>query len=132
VRRNRETPPAVALGLVIGLTIRAANNNPAALAAAVRSEIRASDAGLPIFSIRTMEDLRRERFWQFRVFAYMCSSRAPRSMPPPSDFVLEDGEIEFAQASRVANDLEPRDLVGREGERHYPDQRAPRREDQSD
>ena len=55
----------------IGLTIRAANNNPAALAAAVRSEIRASDAGLPIFNVRTMEDLWREGFWQFRVFAYM-------------------------------------------------------------
>jgi putative ABC transport system permease protein len=55
----------------IGLTIRAATNNPAALAASVRSEIRASDAGLPIFSVRTMEDLRQEGFWQFRIFAYM-------------------------------------------------------------
>jgi len=55
----------------IGLTILAANNNPAALAAAVRSEIRSSDAGLPIFNVRTMEDLRREGFWQFRVFTYM-------------------------------------------------------------
>jgi putative ABC transport system permease protein len=55
----------------IGLTIRAANNDPATLAAAVRREIRASDAGLPIFDVRTMEDLRREGFWQFRVFAYM-------------------------------------------------------------
>jgi putative ABC transport system permease protein len=26
---------------------------------------------LPIFNVRTMEELRRERFWQFRVFAYM-------------------------------------------------------------
>jgi putative ABC transport system permease protein len=55
----------------IGLTIRAASDHPAALAAAVRREIRASDAGLPIFNVRTMEDLRREGFWQFRVFAYM-------------------------------------------------------------
>jgi len=55
----------------VGLTIRAAHNNPAALAAAVRSEIRASDAALPIFNVRTLEDLRRERFWQFRVFAYV-------------------------------------------------------------
>ena len=55
----------------IGLTIRAANNNPAALAAAVRNEIRASDAGLPIFNVRTMENLRRGGFWQFRIFAYM-------------------------------------------------------------
>ena len=77
--RNDDKPPIAAAYVPyrfagfenIGLTIRAANNNPAALAAAVRSEIRASDAGLPIFSVRTMEDLRRERFWQFRVFAYM-------------------------------------------------------------
>ena len=55
----------------VGLTIRSASNNPAALAAAVRSEIRASDPGLPIFNVRTMEDLRRAGFWQFRIFAYM-------------------------------------------------------------
>jgi putative ABC transport system permease protein len=54
----------------IGVTIRAANN-PAGLAAAVRSEIRESDPGLPIFNLRTMEDLRREGFWQFRLFGYM-------------------------------------------------------------
>jgi predicted permease len=55
----------------IGLTIRAGNNNPAALAAAIRNVINASDAGLPIFNVRTMEELRREGFWQFRIFAYM-------------------------------------------------------------
>ena len=54
----------------IGVTIRAASN-PAGLAAAVRNEIRASDPGLPIFNLRTMEDLRREGFWQFRLFGYM-------------------------------------------------------------
>jgi putative ABC transport system permease protein len=77
--RDNEKPPIAAAYVPyrfagfenIGLTIRAANNNPAALAAAVRTEIRASDAGLPIFNVRTMEDLRREGFWQFRVFAYM-------------------------------------------------------------
>jgi len=54
----------------IGVTIRAVNN-PAGLAAPVRNEIRGSDPGLPIFSLRTMEDLRREGFWQFRLFGYM-------------------------------------------------------------
>jgi len=54
----------------IGVTIRAANN-PIGLAAAVRSEIRSSDPGLPIFSLRTMEDLRRGSFWQFRLFGFM-------------------------------------------------------------
>ena len=77
---DRDDKPPVAAAYVpyrfagfenIGLTIRAANNNPAALAAAVRSEIRASDAGLPIFDVRTMEDLRRAGFWQFRIFACM-------------------------------------------------------------
>lgn len=55
----------------IGLTIRAANDNPAGLAAAVRGEIRASDPGLAIFNIRTMEDIRQEGFWQYRLFGYM-------------------------------------------------------------
>lgn len=54
----------------IGLTIRAASN-PAGLAALVRNAIRESDAGLPIFNVRTMEDLRREGFWQFRLFGFM-------------------------------------------------------------
>ncbi len=54
----------------IGVTIRAANN-PAGLAGAVRNQIRESDPGLPIFDLRTMEDLRREGFWQFRLFGYM-------------------------------------------------------------
>jgi putative ABC transport system permease protein len=54
----------------IGVTIRAAGD-PAGLSAAVRNEIRSSDSALPIFSVRTMEDLRREGFWQFRLFGYM-------------------------------------------------------------
>jgi putative ABC transport system permease protein len=79
VARDDDTPPPATAYVPyrfsgfenIGLTIRATNKNPAALAAAVRSEIRSSDAGLPIFNVRTMEDLRRQGFWQFRVFAYM-------------------------------------------------------------
>jgi len=55
----------------VGLTIRAAGRHPEALAAAVRGAIHASDAGLPIFNVRTMEDLRRAGFWQYRIFAYM-------------------------------------------------------------
>ena len=54
----------------IGVTIRA-SGDPALLATAVRSSIRESDPGLPIFGLRTMEDLRREGFWQFRLFGYM-------------------------------------------------------------
>jgi putative ABC transport system permease protein len=54
----------------IGVTIRAASD-PVGLATAVRREIRASDPGLPIFNVRTMEDLRRAGFWQFRLFGFM-------------------------------------------------------------
>ncbi len=54
----------------IGVTIRA-SGDPALLATAVRNAIRESDPGLPIFSLRTMEDLRREGFWQFRLFGFM-------------------------------------------------------------
>jgi putative ABC transport system permease protein len=54
----------------IGVTIRAAGD-PASLAGAVRGAIRASDSTLPIFDLRTMEDLRRQGFWQFRLFGFM-------------------------------------------------------------
>jgi putative ABC transport system permease protein len=54
----------------IGVTIRAAAD-PAGLAGAVRNEIRSSDSALPIFNVRTMEDIRQESFWQFRLFGYM-------------------------------------------------------------
>ena len=57
-------------GANTGVTVRAAGD-PAGLTAAVRSEIRASDPGLPIFNVRTMEDLRRAGFWQFRLFGFM-------------------------------------------------------------
>jgi putative ABC transport system permease protein len=53
-----------------GVVIRTASS-PAGLAAAVRAEIRASDSALAIFSVRTMEDLRRSGFWQFRLFGFM-------------------------------------------------------------
>ena len=52
------------------MTIRAASN-PASLTAAIRKQIRASDPGLPIFNVRTMEDLRTMGFWQFRLFGFM-------------------------------------------------------------
>jgi putative ABC transport system permease protein len=54
----------------IGVTIRTASE-PLGLVPSIRSEIRASDPGLPIFNVRTMEDLRRAGFWQFRLFGFM-------------------------------------------------------------
>jgi putative ABC transport system permease protein len=53
-----------------GVVVRTAAD-PASLTAAVRSEIRAADPGLAIFNVRTMEDLRRLGFWQFRLFGFM-------------------------------------------------------------
>jgi putative ABC transport system permease protein len=53
-----------------GLTIRTASD-PAALTSAVRSEIRASDPGLAIFDVMTMEERRTRGFWQFKLFGQM-------------------------------------------------------------
>jgi putative ABC transport system permease protein len=54
-----------------GVVVRTASGDPAGLTAAVRGEIRASDSGLAVFNVRTMEDLRRSGFWQFRLFGFM-------------------------------------------------------------
>ena len=68
----------------IGVTIRAAGD-PRPGSRPVRNAIRASDPGLPIFSLRTMEDLRREGFWQFRCSASCSASSArPRCFSPAS------------------------------------------------
>jgi putative ABC transport system permease protein len=56
-----------------GLTIRVAGD-PAIVTAAVRRAIRASDPALPLFEIGTMEEVRRNGFWQFRLFGWMFST----------------------------------------------------------
>ena len=53
-----------------GFTIRVAGN-PTAILSGLRAEIRAADPGLPIFAVRTMEDVRTMSFWQYRLFGYM-------------------------------------------------------------
>jgi hypothetical protein len=55
-----------------GLTIRVAGF-PGGITSAVREQIRASDASLPIFQIRTMDELRALSFWQDRLFGLMFS-----------------------------------------------------------
>src|SRR5688572_13786108 len=50
-----------------GFTIRTAGD-PAAMTAGIRGAIRASDSTLPIFAIRTMEEVRTMGFWQYRLF----------------------------------------------------------------
>lgn len=58
--------PSPNTGIVVRTTA-----NPAGLAPAARREIRASDSGLAVFDVRTMEDLRQSNFWQFRLFGFM-------------------------------------------------------------
>ena len=53
-----------------GLMIRVASN-PSGITSAAREAIHASDPALPLFDIRTMEDLRTGTFWQYRVFGEM-------------------------------------------------------------
>ena len=54
-----------------GLTVRVTSADPASVTAAVREQIRLSDASLPVFQVSTMEDLRQRSFWQFRMFGVM-------------------------------------------------------------
>jgi putative ABC transport system permease protein len=55
-----------------GLTIRVAGE-PARITAAAREQIRASDAGLPVFEVRTMEEVRQLGFWEDRIFGWLFS-----------------------------------------------------------
>lgn len=55
-----------------GFTLRVAGD-PAAVMPAVRREIRAADPTLPVFTVLTMEELRRRSFWQFAVFGWVFS-----------------------------------------------------------
>jgi putative ABC transport system permease protein len=52
-----------------GLTLRV-TGDPASFTAAVRQQIRESDPNLPLFNVRTMDDLRRLGFWQDRMFGW--------------------------------------------------------------
>jgi len=56
-----------------GLTVRVAAD-PARITSAVREQIRLSDPPLPVFGVRTMEDLRQFSFWRYKVFGWMFSS----------------------------------------------------------
>jgi putative ABC transport system permease protein len=53
-----------------GLTVRVAGE-PSSIVAAVREQIRQSDPALPVFQVRTMEEVRQLSFWQFRLFGWM-------------------------------------------------------------
>ena len=53
-----------------GLIVRA-EGDAVALTPAIRAAIRAADATLPVFSASSMEEIRRQGFWQFRLFGQM-------------------------------------------------------------
>ena len=57
-----------------GLTIRVASADPAGITSAVREEIRRVDSGIPIFAVRTMDEVKRLGFWQFELFGWMFSA----------------------------------------------------------
>lgn len=57
-----------------GIMLRVAGGDPRAVTPAARSAIRASDAALPVFGARTVEEARQESFWQFKLFGWMFAS----------------------------------------------------------
>jgi predicted permease len=70
--------PAVSTGLTIRVAASPGGGdpNPALITSAVREQIRRSDATLPVFQIRTMEELRQLSFWQRGLFGWMFGTFA--------------------------------------------------------
>ena len=56
-----------------GITIRV-SGDPARITAAVREEIRSSDSALPVFDVRSMEEIRKRSFWDRRLFGWMFAT----------------------------------------------------------
>jgi putative ABC transport system permease protein len=57
-----------------GLTIRVASQDPATITSAVREAIRRIDPGIPLFAVRSMNEVKQLGFWQFELFGWMFSS----------------------------------------------------------
>jgi putative ABC transport system permease protein len=55
-----------------GITIRVAGD-PRQITAAARDQIRQSDGLIPVFDVKTMEELRQLSYWQYRLFGSMFS-----------------------------------------------------------
>ncbi len=75
---SRRTPPVAYLPFpylalrAVGLTIRT-RHDPAQVTSQVRKEIRASDPELPVYRVLTMEQVRQQNFWQYRVLGGMLA-----------------------------------------------------------
>jgi putative ABC transport system permease protein len=57
--------------LSTGLTIRVKGGDPASITAAARAAIRASDPTVPLYWVRTLEDVRRVAFWQYGLYGWI-------------------------------------------------------------
>jgi putative ABC transport system permease protein len=71
---NAYVPYPYAATANTGLTIRVASGDPAGITASVREEIRRLDATLPLFAVRSMEEVKRLGSWQFGLFGWMFSA----------------------------------------------------------
>jgi putative ABC transport system permease protein len=56
-----------------GLTLRTTAAAPAQVTASVRSVLRAADAGIPLYDVYTLEELRQQGYWESRLFSGMFS-----------------------------------------------------------
>jgi len=56
-----------------GIVLRVERGTPTSVLAAVRDQIRAADASMPIFQVQTMEEARARGYWQYRLFSWMFS-----------------------------------------------------------
>jgi putative ABC transport system permease protein len=57
--------------LSTGLTIRVRGGDPASITAAARAAIRDSDPNVPLYWVRTLEDVRRLAFWQYGLYGWI-------------------------------------------------------------
>jgi putative ABC transport system permease protein len=57
-----------------GVTIRVASGDPASITAAVREEIRRIDPGIPLFAVRSMDEVKQQGSWQFGLFGWLFSA----------------------------------------------------------
>lgn len=56
-----------------GLTLRTTSAAPSQVTASVREVLRAADPDIPLYDIYTLEELRQQGYWQYRLFGGMFS-----------------------------------------------------------
>jgi putative ABC transport system permease protein len=56
-----------------GLTLRTTSAAPAEVTASVRAALRAADANIPLYDVYTLEELRQQGYWEYRLFGGMFS-----------------------------------------------------------